>query len=504
MPVLLFRLSIAVLALHVLDDTVLQPQPGTAATDHIVSGLVPLAVLAAAAWASPRLSGVLGLAFGVLGIAAGLEGFYYAREVGPSGDDFTGLLCLPAGVLLLGLGAVALWRGRRTEGRLAWRYPRRALLAAAAVVPAFLVGVVGLGYATTHIGRAVVPPDHLGVAHANVSFTTADGLRLHGWYIPSHNGAAVIAFPGRNGPQRQARMLARHGYGVLLFDRRGEGASEGDPNAWGWGGDADVKAAIAYLQHRPGVDRDRIGGIGLSVGGEMMLETAAETPALAAVVSEGAGARSIREDMESGAHGVDGVLQALVAATKTTSIAVFSNRLPPPNLKDLSARIRQPLLLIAAPNSGNGEELNRTYARVSGGTLWEIPESRHVGGLQARPQEYERRVVGFFDKALGRRGDRGLAAQESAAGAGETVLVGEDDGLRAASEVELGEDVGNVFLHGAGLEHEVAGDVGVRQPARHEHEHLVLARRQRVDPAVGRRLRRAVGELADQPSRHVR
>ena len=89
-------------------------------------------------------------------------------------------------------------------------------------------------------------------------------------------------------------MLARHGYGVLLFDRRGEGESEGEPNSWGWGGEADIKAAIAYLQHRPDVDPDRIGGIGLSVGGEMMIEAAAETDELAAVVSDGAGARSHR------------------------------------------------------------------------------------------------------------------------------------------------------------------------------------------------------------------
>ena len=33
-------------------------------------------------------------------------------------------------------------------------------------------------------------------------------------------------------------------------------------------------------------------------------------------------------------------------------------------------------------------------------TLWEIPESQHVGGITARPAEYERRVVGFFDEAL--------------------------------------------------------------------------------------------------------
>jgi hypothetical protein len=33
-------------------------------------------------------------------------------------------------------------------------------------------------------------------------------------------------------------------------------------------------------------------------------------------------------------------------------------------------------------------------------TLWEIPESTHGGGLAARPDQYERRVVGFFDEAL--------------------------------------------------------------------------------------------------------
>ena len=43
-------------------------------------------------------------------------------------------------------------------------------------------------------------------------------------------------------------MLARHGYGVLLFDRRGEGESEGDPNIFGWQGERDIHAAVAFLQ----------------------------------------------------------------------------------------------------------------------------------------------------------------------------------------------------------------------------------------------------------------
>jgi hypothetical protein len=406
----LFLIAIALIALHVLDDNFVQPQPGTSPGDHLVSGLVPLALLSLAAWAYPRLRGgrrgAHALAFGVLGIAGGIEGFHYTRELGPSGDDFTGLLSLAAGVLLLGLGVVTLWRTRRTDGRLLWRYPRRALLGAAGVVVLGLVLVpVGLGYVTTHVGRAVVPPDHLGVAHENVEFTTSDGLELEGWYVPSKNGAAVIAFPGRNGPLAKTRMLARHGYGVLLFDRRGEGKSEGEPNSWGWGGDADVKAAIAYLQRRPDVDPDRIGGIGLSVGGEMMIETAADTDDLAAVVSEGAGARSFTEDMDQdGPALAKWTLGLAMSAAKTAAVAVSSNQAPPANLKDLAAKVDQPMLLIAAPEKGVGEELNRGYAQAAGDSaeLWEIPESTHVGGQKARPAEYERRVVGFFDEALAR------------------------------------------------------------------------------------------------------
>jgi hypothetical protein len=128
-----------------------------------------------------------------------------------------------------------LWRTRRTDDRLWWRYPRRALMLAGSVL---LVAVVlfpaAVAYVVTHTAGSGVPAPNLGTPPENIAFTTSDGLRLEGWFLPSRNGATVIVFPGRSGPQKQARMLIRHGYGVLLFDRRGEGASEGDPNAFGW------------------------------------------------------------------------------------------------------------------------------------------------------------------------------------------------------------------------------------------------------------------------------
>ena len=201
-----FRLAAAVIAVHVLDDSFVQPQPGTSAGDHLVSGLVPLALLALAAWAHPRLRGgrrgALALLFGFFGIVAGIEAVHYTTQVGASGDDYTGLLSLAAGLGLLALGATTLWTTRRNDGRRPWRYLRRLLLGAATAVAVFLiVAPLSAGYLFTHLGRPVVPQAKLGVPYENVSFTTSDGLELAGWYVPSKNGAAVIAFPGRNGPQ---------------------------------------------------------------------------------------------------------------------------------------------------------------------------------------------------------------------------------------------------------------------------------------------------------------
>jgi uncharacterized protein len=131
--------GLAVIAVHVIDDSFIQPQPGTSASDHLVSGLVPTAVFFGAAAVYPRLRAglraALALTLGILGIAIGAgEAGYSALEVGPSGDDYTGLLAIPAGLLLVGVGAATLWRTRRQDDSRPRRYLRRLLLLAGAAV----------------------------------------------------------------------------------------------------------------------------------------------------------------------------------------------------------------------------------------------------------------------------------------------------------------------------------------------------------------------------------
>jgi hypothetical protein len=92
-----FRVATLAVALHVVDDSFLQPEPGTSAGDHLAGGLVPVAILALAAWAYPRLRAgaraAIAITLGVLAVVGGIgESVYYTVRVGPSGDDFTGLL----------------------------------------------------------------------------------------------------------------------------------------------------------------------------------------------------------------------------------------------------------------------------------------------------------------------------------------------------------------------------------------------------------------------------
>jgi len=393
-------------SLHIVDDNFLQPEWG-GASSHLVSGLVPLAVVAVIGWmilrdrdGAPR--GGRGVATMVLGLLAAMVGSESLHHLGSGlrGDDWSGLPAAAAGLALVAVGGREIWRSRCRTGSRVRRYTRRALkaLGAAMVVLQIAYPVIET-YAITNTSQRAVPTSTLGVPTEDVTLRTSDGVRLRGWYVSSRNGAAVLVFPGRTGAQRQARMLIAHGYGVLLVDRRGTGESDGEPNGYGWGSGLDIDAAVEFLQGRPDVDRHRIGGLGLSVGGELLLEAAASNTGLRAVVSEGAGIRSVNEFVEL--DSADRWLFVPLSVSSTVATAVFANDLPPASLTDLVPRIHVPLFFIYSANGQGGEELSKTFYEAANEpkAIW-TPSGGHVGGLESDPAEYERRVISFFDESL--------------------------------------------------------------------------------------------------------
>jgi hypothetical protein len=398
-------LALAGIALHVVDDNYLQPQPGTSVGDHLASGLIPVAILAGVGVAYPHLPTVLraatAMTFGALGVAVGFPGTYLLLHGSASGADYTGLVAIAAGVVLLVTGPVTLWRARRTDESRRRRYLRRTLGTVAGVLAglliiAFVVFPIGFAYGYTHIGR-LGPPDDIGVPYETVTVTTSDSLELVGRYVPSRNRAAIVVFPGASAV-KEARMLVDNGYGVLLLDPRGQGKSEGDLVRWA--GDRDLIAAAEYLRGRPDVDPDRVGGFGSSVGGEILLVAAAKSDAFKAVVSEGAGFPLGEVDLT----GVEAVIAAPVWAVMSAAATVFANHGPPERIVDSIGEIapRSVFLIYTEPGMGGEDVRQPKYFAAAGEPkeIWLVPGAEHTGGIDIAPAEYERRVIAFLDEAL--------------------------------------------------------------------------------------------------------
>jgi fermentation-respiration switch protein FrsA (DUF1100 family) len=271
------------------------------------------------------------------------------------------------------------------------------------------IGYIGIWvYATARPARASVcciTPADLGFDYESVALTTTDGLTLFGWYIPSQNGAAVILLHGYGANRaemvKRAGILAEHGYGALLYDQRASGESEGEFRSFGWTDAADVPAALEFLDGRDDIDPERVGVLGFSQGGQIALRAAASDH-VRAVVAEEPGFSTLQDlprltglgerwivfnyrlgfiglEWYTGVHDPSGVVEGLA---------------------DIAPR---PVLWIA---TGARDEpgywlVRHFYDEASEPKeWWHVAEAGHGRIPDVRSEEYEERIVGFFDAAL--------------------------------------------------------------------------------------------------------
>jgi pimeloyl-ACP methyl ester carboxylesterase len=372
----------------------------------LVVGLVTLIVLTVVRrWSEPRQAGVR-FAYGLGAVAIGVGvGLPHALKVGVAPNTIAGLLCLVGGLGLAVAGGCVLVRGARRWHRLF-------------IVPALLfatyatVWSLGQAIAATNVPRTSVDsttPADLNVEYRDVEFRTNDGVRLSGWYIPSSNRAAVVMLHGagstRSSVLDHAVVLARHDYGVLLFDARGHGRSDGRAMDFGWFGDLDVAAAVSFLEEQPDVDDTRIAAVGMSMGGEEAIGAAASDGRIRAVVAEGATNRmSADRAWLSDEYGWRGVIQEGVEWLLYNTADVLTAAEPPRSLRAaVSAVAPRPVLLIAGGGVVEEGHASRYIQAASPDTvdIWLVSDTGHTAALDTHPDEWEDRVTTFLDDALG-------------------------------------------------------------------------------------------------------
>ncbi len=256
---------------------------------------------------------------------------------------------------------------------------------------------------------ALFTPDSVCIAlWENVAFVTHDGLTLRGWFVPPNSdahGATVVCAHGTGANRShllpQAKILTQVGYGVLLFDFRHHGQSEGRVSSFGIHEVHDLKASFDYLRSRSDVNPNCIAVIGHSMGGATALRAAArglDTKALVVISA----VSSLQENL---AHGVQKLtrLPAFVLAPLILKICEWhvkgrvSDMSPINDLERLKAC---PLLLVYGERDGlvpaeNGRRLLK--ARGHDTTLLVVRGAGHRSVLIEKfLNRYEQELLNFL------------------------------------------------------------------------------------------------------------
>ena len=139
-------------------------------------------------------------------------------------------------------------------------------------------------------GRALAgSPADLGLAFQELRLPTADGTRVHAWYVPppaGGSGYSLLFLHGNAGNISHRlewlRILNRAGLGVLLLEYRGYGQSEGEPSEDGL--HLDAQAGWDWLRGELELPSDRILLFGESLGAAVASRLATEVEAAGLVL----------------------------------------------------------------------------------------------------------------------------------------------------------------------------------------------------------------------------
>lgn len=367
----------------------------------VVTALLTMAV--AAAWR--RATWWPALIWGAWGVTAGIgvgvrwlivDGFSLAAGAGLA-------------ALLGGAGSIGASLTRITQARPGWARPLIVLPVTMGV--AVFVWTLSPALIASNVPpttRGGISPADLGLTAEEVTFPAPDGVWLAGWYLPSDDGKTVILRHGSGQTAASvlpyAALLSRNGFGVLLTDARGHGASTGEAMDFGWRGEEDLGAALDYLSTRPEVDMARVAVVGFSMGGEEAIGARGADRRVAAVVAEGATART-DEDKRwlPDVYGFRGSIQ-LVLERLQYGLTEWLTAAPRPQSLREAARDGEggPILLIAGGDMPDEIEAAGFIADQAGSevTVWVVPGSGHIQGLEVAPESWESTVVSFLDAAL--------------------------------------------------------------------------------------------------------
>jgi fermentation-respiration switch protein FrsA (DUF1100 family) len=140
------------------------------------------------------------------------------------------------------------------------------------------------------IRKIHLTPKEMGLEFEDVYFSSSDGIKLNGWYVPAKESRTTVLFCHGNAGNISHRieviyLFWKLGLSVFIFDYRGYGRSQGSPSEEGLYRDA--QAAYNYLIEKRSLKEESIVVYGKSIGANVAVELCSKVRP-AALISESA------------------------------------------------------------------------------------------------------------------------------------------------------------------------------------------------------------------------
>jgi uncharacterized protein len=267
------------------------------------------------------------------------------------------------------------------------------------------------------VGRQLCAPEESKVPVPSqlpiedIKIISKSGTILNGWRINGVYGKGVVILlhslrSNRSSMINRAGFLWKNGYTILMCDFQAHGESKGKKITFGYLEALDVQAILNYA--KANFSQERIGVIGVSLGGAAILLRKEATP-LDAVVLEAVYPTiedATRDRINIRLGPIANILTPLLLTQLKVQIGITRDALKP---IDHIGRLHSPLLLIAGTLDKHTtiSESKEIYAKANEPKeFWEISDAKHEDFYNKKPEEYENKILSFFNKYLRVSGKR--------------------------------------------------------------------------------------------------
>ncbi len=280
------------------------------------------------------------------------------------------------------------------------------------VVPGFFTHILTRGrfsYPDPNNGKA---PISYGLESRWADFRSTDGISLKGWYVPSAGPArgTILYCHGLNRSKVEMLPRAQYGHSIgyngLLFDIRHHGQSGGDLTTLGYHERLDVLGAVRYALEEEKAARPIVLW-GVSMGAVASLMAAADSPEIAAVISDSAFlslSDTVRHHWKLFLP-----LPSFPIANEVLYGIGWRAGFPPDDLNSEKAVERigtRPILFVAVQGDRRMPPAiaEKLYARAKSPAkkIVILPGARHGEGFNQSREQYEQVVADFLASVEGR------------------------------------------------------------------------------------------------------